>query len=347
MDKAPFLSVVIPAYNAERTIRRCLGSVEHALAGIDYEVVVVDDYSRDNTARTVEKAAERRSGLRLVRHGSNQGPGPARNTGLAEALGEYVWFVDADDEIPAKEFRGFEPVAACGGCDIFMFRYNRIEYKSNRLRPWEKFTDDLFATRPGDRFSARDFPDIVISMHALWNKWFRREAALALKMPMPPGLKEDFPFVAVALWAAEEIRFLDRVLYTYREDASTISRVRDERWLVVFEVCEAAEKRLNAAGADIRYMTSFHISRAHLMLVLYQHSSPEVRELMREGMEKYFRSLDGELFLRMTRHPFLLNEVKARLCRLRGVDPEIAGKAAKVVSAASGWLGRVLFKKPS
>src|SRR5256885_987970 len=90
------ISVIIPAYNARQTIRRC---VESSFAGFvkPLEVIVVDDCSTDDTAALVDKLAQRYPGVvRLIRAPVNAGPARARNIGAAAAKGEYYFFVDSD-----------------------------------------------------------------------------------------------------------------------------------------------------------------------------------------------------------------------------------------------------------
>lgn len=97
---ATVVSTVVPALNAERFIKRAIDS---ALAqGIaESEIIVVDDGSTDETCRIVESYRAR--GVRLVRHAQRRGASAARNTGIAAARGEYVAFLDADDEwLPDK-----------------------------------------------------------------------------------------------------------------------------------------------------------------------------------------------------------------------------------------------------
>ena len=94
------VSFVIPAYNASRTISRCLDSIYSLhLKGDDFEVIVVDDCSKDNTCGLVEQYASKHNNLRLLRQPQNHRQGAARNRGLEIAKGEYVTFVDSDDII--------------------------------------------------------------------------------------------------------------------------------------------------------------------------------------------------------------------------------------------------------
>ena len=92
----PFLTIVIPAFNRENQIGRALGS---CLGGTesDIEVIVVDDGSTDATSGRVLAVADPR--VRLQRHASNFGVGPARNTGASAARGTWLAFLDSDDEL--------------------------------------------------------------------------------------------------------------------------------------------------------------------------------------------------------------------------------------------------------
>ena len=89
------VSVIIPAHNRAETIRRSLESVRKQ-SFQDFEIIVVDDGSSDNTASVVQSFAEDR--IRLLRHETNLGAGPARNTGMQAAEGQYLAWLDSDDE---------------------------------------------------------------------------------------------------------------------------------------------------------------------------------------------------------------------------------------------------------
>lgn len=94
------VSIIIPAYNADKHIERCLNSVK-AQTFKDVEVLIVDDNSGDSTSETVNKWSSENTDIvcRYFKHDENQGVASARNTGLEHAIGEYVYFLDADDYI--------------------------------------------------------------------------------------------------------------------------------------------------------------------------------------------------------------------------------------------------------
>ena len=92
-------SIIIPLYNKEKYIERCLDSLlDQGLEPNEYEVIIVDDGSKDSGALVVENYAKRNKDVRIeLIIQKNQGPSAARNNGLNKATGEYVYFLDADD----------------------------------------------------------------------------------------------------------------------------------------------------------------------------------------------------------------------------------------------------------
>jgi teichuronic acid biosynthesis glycosyltransferase TuaG len=89
------VSVVTPAFNSERTISRVIRSVA-AQSGASFEHIIIDDGSNDATVEIVKGFISKYAHIRLIEQ-RNQGPGPARNTGISVADGEYIAFLDADD----------------------------------------------------------------------------------------------------------------------------------------------------------------------------------------------------------------------------------------------------------
>lgn len=97
----PLISVIIPAYNAEGSLERCVDSVLRQTLG-DLEVVIVDDGSRDGTGVLCDKLASRYARVRVV-HRENGGLSAARNTGIENARGSLLFFLDSDDYIAPEE----------------------------------------------------------------------------------------------------------------------------------------------------------------------------------------------------------------------------------------------------
>lgn len=133
----PSISVVLPAWNEERNVARAIREAVTALEGLgaDYEVIVVDDGSRDGTARVVGELQARQPQVRLVRHEVNRGYGQALRSGYAAAQKDLVLIHHADSQFDLTEIKRFLPLLAqadivCGyraqRADPFMRKINAL-----------------------------------------------------------------------------------------------------------------------------------------------------------------------------------------------------------------------------
>ena len=115
----PAISIIIPLYNAEKFISDCLDSLL-AQTFKDFEVIIIDDCSTDNSAAIVENYRKKFSGrLTLSRTKKNSGcAGIPKNMGFNFSRGEYVFFLDADDAITPTAFEELYPVAKNFGADV-------------------------------------------------------------------------------------------------------------------------------------------------------------------------------------------------------------------------------------
>src|SRR4051812_40201069 len=102
------LSVVVPVHGVEAYLYECLDSIVGDVTADEearVEIIAVDDASPDRCGEMLDAYAQRCPTVRVVHLDSNVGLGLARNAGLAEATGNYVWFVDSDDRLPAGSVR--------------------------------------------------------------------------------------------------------------------------------------------------------------------------------------------------------------------------------------------------
>jgi len=154
------VSIVIPLYNKAPYVERALESIG-AQTVSDFEVIVVDDGSTDGGASVVARYPDRR--VRLITQ-SNTGPGPARNAGIAEAQGEFIAFLDADDEWLStyleESVRSLEEL----GTDVAAISSGYVEYPSgeSREKMWRKrgIKEGVFRMKP------ETAPSLAVSMLA-------------------------------------------------------------------------------------------------------------------------------------------------------------------------------------
>jgi dolichyl-phosphate beta-glucosyltransferase len=135
-----YLSIIIPAYNEENrlpaTLRRILEYM--ALRDFSYEILVVDDGSRDGTCDYVERVAEKYETVRLVRNGMNRGKGYSVRHGVLEAQGRDVLFSDADLSTPIEECEHLLPYISSGDYDIAIGSRGFAESRLEIRQPWHR-----------------------------------------------------------------------------------------------------------------------------------------------------------------------------------------------------------------
>ena len=98
------LSVIVPMYNSEKYIERCINSIINQEMK-DIEIILINDGSVDKTKNIVGKYVNKHKNIKLINKEKNEGLSAARNTGIKNATGEYIVFIDSDDEINNGMFK--------------------------------------------------------------------------------------------------------------------------------------------------------------------------------------------------------------------------------------------------
>lgn len=120
-----FLSVIIPLYNNKLYLRDCVESLyKQDVEDSCFEVIIIDDGSTDGSENIAEKLALEHDNIKVL-HQENQGPGVARNTGMAVAKGDYIHFVDADDFLLFGSYKYIFENFLKYDADIFYFSYKK------------------------------------------------------------------------------------------------------------------------------------------------------------------------------------------------------------------------------
>lgn len=183
------VSVIIPAYNAESTIARCLDSlVGQDSSGSSVEVIVVDDGSTDATPEILRLYLVKRELNLHIETVANGGPSRARNIGLSLAQGEYVAFCDSDDWLENNALSNVAASVDSSGADIGVFGYKNITRAGARAHV---FARRHFMNRR--EFIAAVLLDSRVNGFA-WNKLYRRSVLEGLRLDESLTVCEDMDF---------------------------------------------------------------------------------------------------------------------------------------------------------
>jgi CDP-glycerol glycerophosphotransferase len=206
----PRISVVVPIFDVEDYLEECLRSVAGQTFE-DLEVVMVDDGSTDGSARIAERFARHDGRFRLVSQ-PNGGLGRARNTGIANASGEFLAFLDSDDVLPPDAYRLLHASLARTGSCFATGNVHRLSEDGTRQAP---FLAKAFA-RSRARTHVRRF-DALLADRTACNKLWRRSFWCERALRFPEGrLHEDIPVVVPAHFEARAVDVVAAPVYHWR-----------------------------------------------------------------------------------------------------------------------------------
>ncbi len=132
MNKRPLVSVIMPSYNAERFVGEAINSVISQTL-TDWELLVIDDCSKDGTQRTVAEFAEKDSRIQLLVNDVNMGAAKTRNKGLALCRGQYVALLDSDDYYKPDMLQKMVDCAKITKADIVYCSYELVDEQGNKV----------------------------------------------------------------------------------------------------------------------------------------------------------------------------------------------------------------------
>lgn len=187
----PTVSIIVPVYNAERTIRRCIESILNQ-EYTDFELLLVDDGSVDASGAICDEYAVRDSRVQVF-HKANSGVSSSRNLALDRARGQFLQFLDSDDWITPDATRSLVRAMEDGPCDMVISDFYRVV--GERVCQKGDIDEDGIMTREEFAAHMMEAPaDFYYGV--LWNKLYRRDIIIRHNLRMDESLSwcEDLLF---------------------------------------------------------------------------------------------------------------------------------------------------------
>ena len=257
------LSIIVPVYKVEEYLGECVDSLLSQTID-DYEIILVDDGSPDNSGKIADEYAAANPDMIRVLHIDNGGQGRARNFALDIAKGDFVGFVDSDDWVTHDMYEKMYTRAAETGADVVVCDF------------MECFADGRESMLPA---SLQD--NWLGSAGSSCNKIFRRSLVGALRFPV--GLwYEDFYFSAVMLLRSKHTEFIAEPLYIYRRgQESTMHNNNAAKNLDMLTIMDMLEKEMVPAGYkdDFEFFLVNHVLLDSISRLAKQ-DAPERKEVI-------------------------------------------------------------------
>lgn len=236
----PLVSIVVPVFNAEQTLETCVSSVvgsiaEHKLV-CSYELLLVEDCSTDSSALIAARLAAELPFCRVVQHDTNLGLAQARNTGIREARGEYVAWVDSDDRVSLDWFESIVLALNNGKPDVVAFDFAKW-FPDGRIKSNYYGEKYLLLKEPSVlRNPAHWVKDVLRSLQTFSftvTKVFKRRILLEFMFDAPRGALEDMGLMLSVATSIHNVYYIPRQLYVYCiRSTSLVGTLNTERRLL-------------------------------------------------------------------------------------------------------------------
>lgn len=224
----PLVSVIMPVYNVEAYLKESIESIRHQKLE-NIEIICVNDGSTDNSHSILEKEASKDKRIKIVEQ-ENKGLSEARNTGIREAKGEYLFFIDSDDTLEKDALELLTERMTIHKLDMILFNakaFGNDEKSKSRANGmnvgyFKRELDEKEILSGVDMFYSLKEKGMFIA--PVWSEMIRRDVVIKNDLFFHPGiLHEDEPWTFKALATALRVGCVNDVLYNYRIRSGAIT----------------------------------------------------------------------------------------------------------------------------
>lgn len=214
------ISVIIPIYNVEKYLKRCIDSVLRQ-EKVSMEIILINDGSTDSSGSICEEYVVKHSNIKCT-HIKNSGPSTAKNVGYDMATGNYVAFIDSDDEIKPDMFHTMLVSGYKYNADIVCCNYIQVDEEGNFSHT--EHTNQEYVLTQDEALKAILIKDKIYSQ--CWTKIYKRETMDLHHVRNIDGLKteEDFIYNIQAFACSKTVCIVDKPLYIYTHRSKSLSK---------------------------------------------------------------------------------------------------------------------------
>lgn len=213
--RQPFFSIVMPAYNAEKTIETTINSV-FKQNWSDFELIIVNDGSKDSTEQIIQKHAQKDPRLKFMTI-PNSGPGNARNEGIQKANGQFLYLIDSDDGLPDNTLETYANILKSSTPDLVVSSYelnvmdNDQNVERREIRAENRLIED-------NQTFLKELYQLMNQqlMYVIWNKVYRLDIIQEQGIKFPPYSScEDRLFNIQYYYHVNKVMITSDILYSY------------------------------------------------------------------------------------------------------------------------------------
>ena len=260
------LSVIVPVYNCDKHLPKCIDSIL-SQSFKDFELILVNDGSKDNSLRVCELNAEKDSRVKVINK-ANGGVSAARNEGLSKACGEYIVFIDADDYVGENFFKTAYETITKNSADLYISGHSKDFYKENQISFSEVYT--VCEPKKYTRRSLLSNWGMTFAHHYLFAPWakFYKNSIIKennIKFDHSLSLGEDLVYNIDYLKCIDSIYFDNKYFYHYcvRSENSLFTKFHGDYYESHLKMHNAIKALIEVNGCSsntFRFWDNFYFS---------------------------------------------------------------------------------------
>lgn len=254
------VSVIVPVYNVEKYLRKCIESILSQTYS-NIELLLIDDGSKDSSGQICDEFASKDTRVKVI-HKQNGGVSSARNLGIEKATGDYIGFVDSDDFISPEMYRVLVEMIEETQVDIAICGYLKEVSPGEYKRYWEEDVECILSQQEQlnnlltNRFYSCSCCD----------KLFRKELITALRFDEKIKQYEDMLFMFQAMKKSEKAAYISEPYYYYRTNMGSASTAAfNDSMMGIIDVSETITDEVAAKYPEIKKVAKREFVRNNIM----------------------------------------------------------------------------------
>lgn len=248
------LSLIIPTYNNSNYLKRLIIHLLNINQSDDYEIIIVDDASTDDTKNMLKKF-KHESKIHIIYLNKNHGVSYARNIGIINSSGTYIGFLDSDDDITYDFFDNIYSILNYDfDCIVFGTKMVYVDHEKNYLPNFSGFNNRKNIIK-------RNIYLNIFFINWVTNKLFKRSIVLKYKFDINYKTGEDLKFMSEIFGDLNKYYFINKIMYIYnRTNCNSITRTKINDIVdVVYKSISCIKKMIKENKLDIEYFNRYKI----------------------------------------------------------------------------------------
>lgn len=298
------ISIIIPVYNGEKYIKRCVQSALNQ-EKIDFEIIIVNDGSKDNTLKVLKKF-EKFENIKIIDI-PNGGVSNARNIGIENSNGEYIGFLDCDDTIPKDYYYKLYQALKINNADIVICGMKKIFNDREDIVDIEIDEKCLDKAKFADLYFQLNSKYLLMTV---WNKLYKKDLIKNIKFDSLMIMGEDYEFNLEVYAKCTKIAFVKNCLYEYYQNMDSVTYKLKKKYSKAYELENSilyrnfTKKQMKLIGISDKKIEQYLVNRASMWFIklienLFLYNNPYNYSTRKEKIKKILNDEENRKYIRL------------------------------------------------